>query len=416
MQFDGGLTKKTGKILTAAWAEFAGAISASSVYLRALTATMEVLAGSLTRQTSKILSGTWSVLAGSISRLTSQLLDSAWAETAGLLLKQTSKILEAAWNEFAGLLENVKTLLRALDAAWTGFSGSLIKQTSKFLPGIMQTLDGSMSRLTSKLESATNTLLDGSIIKQTSKLLSATLQTLDATLTQIKILTQTFVATTQLFAGSLTKQISHNISASTSLMIASLAKRTSKILNATMSAWSAILSTFWHGLGVVYYQVFNATTASITPGSDSVDLAWDASPDAVSYRVYYGTAPGVYNTFDAVPNQLTWTVDDLTPGIWYFAVTAIDIEGDESEYSNEVSEEILAPKAISLFAGSISKSISKILLATTALWLAILTLIWNYISPPEIICIKYLDSFISMEIPLESPITMEIILDGDLCR
>lgn len=77
-----------------------------------------------------------------------------------------------------------------------------------------------------------------------------------------------------------------------------------------------------------------------------VSLAWDHSiSEAVTgYRIYYGPSSRTYRAHDEVPYQTTWTVKGLAPGTWYFAATAIDSAGNESEYSNEVSTTIEEPQ------------------------------------------------------------------------
>lgn len=83
----------------------------------------------------------------------------------------------------------------------------------------------------------------------------------------------------------------------------------------------------------------------VTAWAADVNLAWDHSPSdgVVGYRMYYGNASRTYTQHDAVPYQLTWTVTGLANGTYYFAVTALDIDGNESDYSNEVSTTIGTP-------------------------------------------------------------------------
>jgi hypothetical protein len=71
-----------------------------------------------------------------------------------------------------------------------------------------------------------------------------------------------------------------------------------------------------------------------------VSLAWDASisPDITQYNVYIGNTSGVYGTPITIGNQTTYTVTGLTSGTYYFAVTALDADGNESDFSNEVSQ------------------------------------------------------------------------------
>jgi fibronectin type 3 domain-containing protein len=71
-----------------------------------------------------------------------------------------------------------------------------------------------------------------------------------------------------------------------------------------------------------------------------VTLAWDppADPRITGYKVYVGTASGVYSTPIDVGNVTSYTLIGLTPGtVYYFVVTTYDSSGIESVFSNEVS-------------------------------------------------------------------------------
>jgi hypothetical protein len=74
--------------------------------------------------------------------------------------------------------------------------------------------------------------------------------------------------------------------------------------------------------------------------SQNVIMSWDPSPDltVASYNVYYGSASRSYtNVISAGPFTST-IISGLSVGTtYYFAVTAVDILGQESDYSNEVS-------------------------------------------------------------------------------
>jgi hypothetical protein len=74
--------------------------------------------------------------------------------------------------------------------------------------------------------------------------------------------------------------------------------------------------------------------------AQSVRLAWDANTesDLAGYVVHYGTASRSYTNSSDVGLVTTTTVSNLLEGVtYYFAVTAYNTSGLESEYSNEVS-------------------------------------------------------------------------------
>jgi hypothetical protein len=74
--------------------------------------------------------------------------------------------------------------------------------------------------------------------------------------------------------------------------------------------------------------------------AESVDLAWDPSPDAgvASYRVHYGTGSASYTVITNAGPTTGLTVQGLAEGTTYFfAVTAVGTNQLESDFSNEVS-------------------------------------------------------------------------------
>jgi hypothetical protein len=79
-------------------------------------------------------------------------------------------------------------------------------------------------------------------------------------------------------------------------------------------------------------------TATIQAGQ--VTLAWDANtePTLVGYRLHYGEANGNYTSIVDVGLQTAYTVTNLQDGTYYFAVTAYDVDGIESGFSNEVNK------------------------------------------------------------------------------
>jgi len=72
-----------------------------------------------------------------------------------------------------------------------------------------------------------------------------------------------------------------------------------------------------------------------------VTLAWDASPspEVVGYRIYFGTNIGNYSFATNVGLVRTQTVVLPHTGRWFFAATALDANGMESPFSNQVQWE-----------------------------------------------------------------------------
>lgn len=72
----------------------------------------------------------------------------------------------------------------------------------------------------------------------------------------------------------------------------------------------------------------------------SITLGWDANsePDLAGYKVYWGTASGVYGDVSDVHKKTSDTLTNLTAGVrYYFVVTAYDNGGLESHFSDEIS-------------------------------------------------------------------------------
>jgi hypothetical protein len=81
----------------------------------------------------------------------------------------------------------------------------------------------------------------------------------------------------------------------------------------------------------------------------TLSLAWDPCPTnlPVGYLVYYGVASGVYTSVADAGTNLSAEVSGLTPGlVYYLAVSAYDSNGDESMFSNEVTNAIPIPPSI----------------------------------------------------------------------
>ena len=76
--------------------------------------------------------------------------------------------------------------------------------------------------------------------------------------------------------------------------------------------------------------------------ADAVRLSWEASPstNVVAYRIYCGTNSLVYSEIVNVSLVQTQLVALPHRGRWFFAATAVDIDGVESDFSNEVVFEL----------------------------------------------------------------------------
>jgi len=75
----------------------------------------------------------------------------------------------------------------------------------------------------------------------------------------------------------------------------------------------------------------------------SVELAWNPSSDAraAGYNLYCGLSSGAYTSSMDAQTNLAVMVAGLTPGlVYYFAVTSYDTNGDESVFSNELTNRV----------------------------------------------------------------------------
>lgn len=71
----------------------------------------------------------------------------------------------------------------------------------------------------------------------------------------------------------------------------------------------------------------------------SVAIAWSGNveTDLLGYRVHYGTRSRLYSTARDVGNVTSYTLSDLhADSTYYIALTALDVWGNESAYSEEV--------------------------------------------------------------------------------
>jgi hypothetical protein len=89
-----------------------------------------------------------------------------------------------------------------------------------------------------------------------------------------------------------------------------------------------------------WISTFAICLFSVSMPAASVTLSWDPSPDpsVVSYNVYYGVVSGAYTNVASAGAATILTISNLFDGVtYYFAATALDNFGLESDFSNEVS-------------------------------------------------------------------------------
>jgi hypothetical protein len=88
-----------------------------------------------------------------------------------------------------------------------------------------------------------------------------------------------------------------------------------------------------------------------SPTSRDVELSWNPSPnsDVYGYMVQYGTQSGVYTNFATFYYTTDGIISDLAGGTtYYFAVSAMDVNGVENILSNEASVAVPVPPPIVL--------------------------------------------------------------------
>ena len=77
-----------------------------------------------------------------------------------------------------------------------------------------------------------------------------------------------------------------------------------------------------------------------THALQTVTLAWNANSETnlAGYKLHYGTASRAYTNVSNLGNVLSASVTLLEGSTYYFAVTAVNTLGVESDYSQEVNK------------------------------------------------------------------------------
>ena len=88
---------------------------------------------------------------------------------------------------------------------------------------------------------------------------------------------------------------------------------------------------------VIESEAFVHNAEYVKNASDQITLAWDANSEShlAGYRVYFGNSSRDYDGHVDVGNQTSYSMEPPSQTT-YFAVTAYDDNGQESDFSNEV--------------------------------------------------------------------------------
>ena len=90
----------------------------------------------------------------------------------------------------------------------------------------------------------------------------------------------------------------------------------------------------------VFLMALSALTSISALAASSVTLAWDpsVSTNVAGYNVYYGAISRTYTNVVSAGSSTTATISGLVPNtIYYFAATAYDTDGIESDFSIETN-------------------------------------------------------------------------------
>jgi hypothetical protein len=104
-----------------------------------------------------------------------------------------------------------------------------------------------------------------------------------------------------------------------------------------------------NGVSTVSMAPFSISVVATAPGTAT--LSWTPPTNRIDgtlltnltgYKIYWGVTPGEYPNEATLsnPGLASYVIDQLTPAKWYFAMTAIDSFGNESEHSNEASKTV----------------------------------------------------------------------------
>ena len=90
---------------------------------------------------------------------------------------------------------------------------------------------------------------------------------------------------------------------------------------------------------IILTALFFVFVVSSVVNAADINFAWDANTEAdlAGYKIHAGSASGTYDQTVDVENVTAYTWSGFSDGEWFFAATAYDTAGNESDFSNEVS-------------------------------------------------------------------------------
>jgi hypothetical protein len=99
------------------------------------------------------------------------------------------------------------------------------------------------------------------------------------------------------------------------------------------------------GCGSVSPQQFFSGSATLNWDPVTKDTRGNTLENLAGYKIHYGASVDAMDTVEMPtdPSQTTYTVNNLSPGTWYFAVSAYTTDGAEGALSDVASKTIPQP-------------------------------------------------------------------------
>ena len=89
-----------------------------------------------------------------------------------------------------------------------------------------------------------------------------------------------------------------------------------------------------------YSYAWDAELSWVAPTAFADGTPLNPATDIKGYKIYYGTLAGTYDHNIEVGNVTSHTITGITQRKFFFVATAIDQDGDESVFSNQVWKKV----------------------------------------------------------------------------